>query len=428
MNLDILTAIILEHQDLIKNLKIVPREYSFEQGFDYVLVGLRRAGKSYLLFQQAQKLVANGVDLSQIIYINFEDERLVDFQLQDFNEIIAAANQISPAKHYYFFDEIQNVDGWERFARRMADQKETVYLTGSNSKMLGRDILMRLGGRYLVKYVSPFNFNEYLTAKQIPHQRLDLLMAASKGQINAALNDYLSFGGLPEATFLASKRDYLNSIYQGVYLADIVVRNSIRNPTALRLMVKKIAETVMHEISYTKLTNAIKSVGVRIGKNSVIDYAGYAQDAYLLFRTSNYFDKFSNRESLPRFYFTDNGLLNIFLVNHSAALLENQVAVKLFNQYQSGVYYLKSSKTGIDVDFYVPATKTAIQVAWTLESNARQREIEGLVKLANSFEQVDRLIVVTKGDSRETIHQGGVAIQVLPLIDFLLGHSPVTKA
>lgn len=420
MNLDDLAGIILEQQRMVQKVNLIQRNYQFEEDMNYVLVGLRRAGKSYLLFQRIQELLQTGVSPQQIIYLNFEDERLIHFKLRDFNDIIAAANQISKSKHYYFFDEIQNIDDWEHFARRMADQKEFVYITGSNSKMLGRDIIMRLGGRYLIKYVAPFDFDEYLRAKNIPHDKKDLLVTAVQGQINALLNDYLSFGGLPEAISLADKRNYLNNIYQNIYLADIIVRNRIRNPEALRLMVQKIAETVMHQISYTKLYQAVKSVGVSIGKSSIIDYVEDAKNAYLLFATKNYFNKFTGRESTPRFYFTDNGLLNIFLVNKQSALLENQVAIKLFNQYQNEVYYLKSKQSGIDVDFYIPMSKTAIQVAWTIQSNARQREVANLAKLGQTFDQVDHLLIITKGDRKETIHVDNQTIHVLPLVNLLL--------
>lgn len=389
---------------------------------NYVLVGLRRAGKSYILFQRIQELLKDGIDLSQIIYVNFEDERLVNFTLSDFNGILLAANQITTKKHYYFFDEIQNISGWERFARRMADQKETVYITGSNSKMLGHDIVMRLSGRYLTKYVSSFKFNEFLDAKKIAHKNNQQLMTSVKGQISAALNTYLQFGGLPEAISLVDKRNYLNGLYQNIYLADIIVRNQIRNPGALRLMISKIAETIMHEVSYTKLTKAVNSVGTPVGKSSIIEYVDDAKNAYLLFSTKNFFNKFTNRESTPRYYFTDNGLLNIFLINKNPALLKNMVAIKLFNQYFNNVYYLKSTKNNIDVDFYVPDTQTAIQVTWTLDDNDRQREVNNLIKLAKSFANAKHFLIITKSDQVSTIHEKGVTIDVLPLADFLLNH------
>lgn len=420
MNIDELTSLILDQQQVVSHIKLIHRSFSFEDEMDYVLVGLRRAGKSFLLFQRIQELLASGVSLEQIIYVNFEDERLINFQLADFNNILVAANQITSKKHYFFFDEIQNVTGWERFARRMADQKEIVYITGSNSKMLGHDIIMRLGGRYLTKYVAPFDFDEFLTAKEVPHTKQDVLLTATKGKINSAINEYLQFGGLPEAIRLQDKRNYLNNIYQNIYLADIIVRNKIRNPEALRVMVRKIAETVMHELSYNKLFNAVKSVGLSVSRNSIIEYVEDVKNAYLLFTTKNFFNKFADRESIPRYYFSDNGLLNIFLMNKDAALLENQVAIKLFNQYQDQVYYLKSNRPGINVDFYIPQSKTAIQVAWTIQGTAKEREINNLTKLNNSFKEVENLLIVTKGDKEETITKDDTTIHVLPLSNFLL--------
>lgn len=420
MNQDLLMSIILEQQSVVSQVSLIQRDFHFEEGMNYVLVGLRRAGKSFLLYQRIQELLASGVDLRQIIYVNFEDERLIDFSLADFNSLVVTANQLSDQKHYYFFDEIQNIDGWERFARRMADQKEFVYITGSNSKLLGQEIALRLGGRYLTRYVAPFNFAEYLTAKNLPTDRPSRLQASVQGQVNAALADYLHFGGLPEAINLVEKRNYLNDLYQNIYLADIIVRNHIQNPAALRLEVKKIAETVMHEISYNRLYTAIKATGLAVGKNVVADYAGFAQAAYLLFTTRNYFSKFAARESTPRYYFTDNGLLSIFLTDKDAMLLENLVAVQLFNRYQHQVYYLKSPKTGIDVDFYLPETKTAIQVAWTIAGNARERETGNLVKLQKSMTEVERLLIVTKGDAKETVTVDGTTVEVVPLVDFLL--------
>ncbi len=420
MNRDLLTTVILEQQAIVSQVKLVPREFRFEEGMNYVLVGLRRAGKSFLLYQRIQELLASGVTLEQIIYVNFEDERLVDFSLADFDSLVVVANQLSPKKHYYFFDEIQNIAGWERFARRMADQKEFVYLTGSNSKMLGQEIALRLGGRYLTRYVPPFRFGEFLTAKQLPHDRRARLVAQSRGQINAALDEYLRFGGLPEAIRLVEKRNYLNDLYQNIYLADIIVRNHVQNPAGLRLMIRKLAETVMHEISYNRLYTTVKATGLAIGKNVVADYTAFAQTAYLLFVTRNYFSKFAARESTPRYYFSDNGLLSIFLTNKEAALLENLVAIQLFNQFQNQVYYLKSSKTGIDIDFYLPEKKMAIQVAWTIAGEARQREVGNLVKLKQSMTEVERLVIVTKDDPATVVEKDGVQVEVVPLVDFLL--------
>lgn len=420
MNPDLLAALILEGQKNIKSIAIIPRDYHFEDSLNYVLVGLRRAGKSTLLFKRAQDLVdKQNVDWSQIVYLNFEDERLDGFQLADCNNILIAANQLTTKKHYFLFDEIQNIAGWEKFARRLADQGESVYLTGSNSKVLGHDIVLRLGGRYMTKYVAPFSFTEYLTAKKIPHDKLSVLDTVNNGQIRAAANEYLCYGGLPESIILTDKRNYLTSIYQNVFLADIIVRNKIRNEKAISLLLRKIADTVMHQVSYATLYKNIKNVISTVSRNSIIDYIDYAKDAYLLFSTKNYFAKFSKRESSPKYYFTDNGILNLFYLDKLPALLENLVAIKLHNKYQENLFYLKSQKTGIDIDFYVPASKTAIQVAWEVNDTSKEREVGNLIKLADNFDEVENLIIVTHGEETE-IQQEDKIIQLMPLYKFLL--------
>lgn len=420
MNPDLLAALILEGQKNIKSIAIIPRDYHFEDSLNYVLVGLRRAGKSTLLFKRAQDLVdKQNVDWSQIVYLNFEDERLDGFQLTDCNNILIAANQLTTKKHYFLFDEIQNIAGWEKFARRLADQGESVYLTGSNSKVLGHDIVLRLGGRYMTKYVAPFSFTEYLTAKKIPHDKLSVLDTVNNGQIRAAANEYLCYGGLPESIILTDKRNYLTNIYQNVFLADIIVRNKIRNEKTISLLLRKIADTVMHQVSYATLYKNIKNVISTVSRNSIIDYIDYAKEAYLLFSTKNYFAKFSGRESSPKYYFTDNGILNLFYLDKLPALLENLVAIKLHNKYQENLFYLKSQKTGINIDFYVPASKTAIQVAWEVNDTSKEREVGNLIKLADNFDEVENLIIVTHGEEAE-IQQEDKIIQLMPLYKFLL--------
>lgn len=420
MNPDLLVAIIIEGQKNIRNISIIPRDYHFEDSLNYVLVGLRRSGKSTLLFKRAQDLVnKQNVDWSQIVYLNFEDERLDGFQLSDCNNILIAANQLTTKKHYFLFDEIQNIEGWEKFARRLADQGESVYLTGSNSKVLGHDIVLRLGGRYMAKYIAPFNFSEYLTAKNISHDKLALLDTVNNGQIRAAANEYLRYGGLPESILLSDKRNYLTNIYKNVFLADIIVRNKIRNEKTISLLIRKIADTVMQEVSYANLYKNVKSVINTVSRNAIIDYIDYAKEAYLIFSTKNYFAKFNERESSPKYYFTDNGILNLFYIDKLPALLENIVAIKLHNKYQEKLFYLKSKKTSVDIDFYVPASETAIQVAWEVNDTSKEREIGNLLKLADNFTEVENLVIVTHGEE-ETIEKEGKMIQLVPLYKFLL--------
>ncbi len=420
MNHNILKQVILEQIEIIQNADIVERNYVFEKNVNYILVGLRRAGKSTLLYKIARELVEGGCDWSQIIYINFEDDRLLGLTKDDFNDIVETAHEMTDAKEiYYFFDEIQIIDGWEHFARRMADQKKQVYITGSNAKMLSSEMEKVLGGRYLSKMIMPFSLDETLDYKKIAHDEIAMLTTSKSAKIRRGCQEYLASGGFPEAQRLSNKREYIKSVYEKVLLGDIIEREKVNNKMALRLMVKKIAETVMHEVSFNTLAGNVKATGTKTSTDAMIDYSSYAENAYLLFRNRNYVSKFAEKESTPRFYFYDNGILSLFLVDKPSALLENAVAVYLRRRYNEEVYYFKYTRTGVDIDFYLPEEKCAIQVAYSIEA-AEDREIKSLISFAEKTEGIQKLIIVTNEEERAIV-KNGVTIKVLPAYKFLLG-------
>ena len=420
MNHNILKQVIFEQIEIIQNGEIVERDYVFEKNVNYILVGLRRAGKSTLLYKIARELVEEGCTWSQIVYINFEDDRLLGFTKDDFNDIIETAYELTDAKEiYYFFDEIQIIDGWEHFARRMADQKKHVYITGSNAKMLSSEMEKVLGGRYLSRMIMPFSLGESLDYKKIAHDEKAMLTTSKSAKIRKGCQDYITSGGFPEAQLLSNKREYIKSVYEKVLLGDIMEREKVNNKMALRLMIKKIAETVMHEISFNTLAGNVKATGIKTSTDAMIDYTSYAENAYLLFRNRNYISKIAEKESTPRFYFYDNGILSLFLVDKPSTLLENAVAIYLKRRYGEEVYYYKSTLTGIDIDFYLPEESCAIQVAYSLET-AEERDIKSLISFAEKTTGIQRLIIVTNEEER-TIAKDEVTIEVLPAYKFLLG-------
>lgn len=410
---------IFDQHEIIRSAEINERNFDFEENGNYILVGLRRSGKSTLLYKIVQDLIQNGIDWNQIIYVNFEDERLSEFKVSDFESITEVQAELSERKGYFFFDEIQNIDGWEKFARRMSDAKERVYITGSNAKMLSREMERVLGGRYFSKYITPYSFKEYLNANGLRVDENVFYQKKSLAKIHAVFDTYLNFGGFPESLLYRNKREYVSSIYQKILLGDIVSRNEIRNEQGIRLMMKKIAESVREPLSYTKLHNLLNSIGIKISKDTIIDYVSYAQDAYLLYRVENYYSKFVEKETTPRYYFSDNGLLNLFLVDKSSILLENLIAVYLIEKYKEDVYYLKSSKTKIDVDFYIPSEHLAIQVIYELSETSNDREINHLLRLHVNSSEIQKLMIITY-DEEKIIQQDGVEIQVIPAYKFLL--------
>ena len=419
MNHEVLKSVIFDQREIIQNARIVPRRYTFDSQANYVVTGLRRAGKSTLLYKIVRDLVESGVDWNRIIYINFEDERLAEFSIGDFNDILSVHSELSTQLGYYFFDEIQNVNGWEKFARRLADAGERVWITGSNAKMLSSQIATTLGGRYLVKHVTPYRFDEYLDASGIAHDSNALYSTKAKGSIAGAFDAFYQHGGFPESLRYDSPREYVESVYQKVLLGDIAARNNVRNPDALRVLMKKVAETVCNETSATALHGMLNALGYKISKATLLDYLAMARESYLLFEVTNVVAKFVEREGNPKRYFSDNGLLNLFLIGKEPALLENEVAVAMLDAFGEGLHYLKSPKNGIDVDFYVPEQGLAVQVAYSLSDSAKPHEVGNLVKLANISDSALRLLIVTKEEER-VIEEDGKRIEIKPAWKFLL--------
>lgn len=403
---------------MIRNEVILQSDTHLEENANYIIVGLRCSGKSTILYSVVQKLVQSGIDWSRIIYINFEDERLSEFTKDDFNDILSVQSELSDQSGFFFFDEIQNIDGWEKFARRMADSKERVFITGSNAKMLGRDMETTLGGRFISKQVWPYSFSEYLNARKIDHTESAFETTKKTSQIISAFDDHMKFGGLPESLLHNDKREYISGVYRKVLLGDIIARNGIRNKKAMDLLVKKVAESICSGVTYSRLAGLLKNIGINISQESLITYIEHLKDAYLIFDIKNHVSLFSEKQTTPKYYFSDNGILNLFLYNKDTALIENIIAIYLYKEYGDELYYYKSSKYGIDIDFYIPSTGTLIQVAYSIEGDAYDREINNLKKAYDKIEGVSRLVIITHSE-KNIIPIGNIDIEVIPAYRFL---------
>lgn len=422
MNHTTIKRVIYDQRRIMREMDIIPRTYALEPKANHIVVGMRRAGKSTLLYQRIRGLVSHGIDWHRIMYVNFEDERLAGFALPDFDDIVQTAAEMTDEQPLYYFDEIQNVAGWERFARRMADEQQSVCITGSNAEMLSSEMERHLGGRYLATEIMPYDFAEYLTACRIQHDDEALHTSLLVGKIQGSAGKYLTEGGLPESVGYLDRRSYADAVYQKVLLGDIAERHSVRNIALLRMLVRKIAETVTSEVSFSSLRKAICATGIKASVDALIDYVGYAEDAYLLFHTQNFVAKFAQRESVPRYYFGDNGILNLFLVDRAALLLENVVALSLRRRFGNEPCYLRSAKTGIDVDFYLPEQSLAVQVAYTLGAGNYKREVGSLKALSHDAHMApERSMVITFADDERVIDEDGARIEVVPLYKFLLG-------
>lgn len=376
---DVIKECLIGKQKEIDEAVIVERPAVFEENGNYVIVGVRHAGKSYLLYQRVRQLQAAGMGWDEILFVDFEDERLAEFQAEDFNNLLEAHLELYGKKPVVFLDEVQNIPYWDKFVRRLADAKYRVYVTGSNAKMLSKDVASTLGGRFFIYDAYPYSLKEYLTAQQVDLSDRWQYDIVSRSEVKRHLNDYFYFGGLPEILLFKNKRAMLSSLYQKIYLGDICARNNIKNDRVLNILVKKMAESVKQPLSYHRLRNIVVSTGASISVPTTIDYAGYVADSWLVLPLENEVGKLSDKETQKKYYFVDNGLLNLFLTHPETSLLENMVAVELCRRFgKDKVFYLNADK---EIDFLVPDEKMAIQVSYSLaELATKEREIPPLVK------------------------------------------------
>ena len=215
MTKDVIKQLISEYQTFVTGIDFVRREVDFLDGQNYVMVGLRHAGKSYLMYQHIAELLEKGYRKEQILYFNFEDDRIDSLQLSDLELIKVCYEEMYDLRPVFFLDEIQIVEGWERFARRLADQKYCVYITGSNAKMLSAEIATTLGGRYMIQEVFPYSFREYMKAHGLDLSDSNAVYSMRK-QIVRMADEYLYKGGMPETAAMAAPRQWLSSLFNKI--------------------------------------------------------------------------------------------------------------------------------------------------------------------------------------------------------------------
>ena len=411
MDKQIIKTIIGEKQQEIKEVKLLQRGEIFDSQSRYVLTGIRRAGKSYTLYQDMLNKMSSGMaQVEDFLYIHFEDERIASIEAPELGLILDAYWEMYEQKHpYIYLDEIQNIIGWEKFARRLAESKHHVMITGSNAKMLSKEITTTLGGSYIPRDIYPFSFDEYLQYYNVkldknwefnPEQRLSVIRH---------FNEYFYHGGFAESFEQQNKREWLTSLYQKILLGDIVERNKIRNPR------------VVQPTTLKRLENIIKSTGDSISQTVLKDYLGYMEDAYLIFSIPNITSPLTEQQTIMKRYFADNGILNNFFINGETKLLENIVAIQLNKLYHNTedktrlFYYNK----GVEVDFCIPEVELAIQVSYKIDDiDTYDREVGGLIKFLKAYKQYHGTIITW--DTERQITEDGITIEVVPIWKWLL--------
>lgn len=414
----VLRQVLDDLQIEVEQAEVMPRSIELEENGNYVFVGLRRSGKSYIMFHIIKQLLKKGMTWANIVYLNFEDERLSEMDANDLNSILEVHYERHPEKPILFLDEIHNVAHWDKFVRRLADSKYRVYVTGSNSTMLSSDVATTLGGRFLIETVYPYSFEEWLRSMGEEFKLEGTQSTTGHARILRLFAEYFHFGGLPEIRLFKQKRRWLSNLYQKVFYGDLIARNGLRNDNAVNMMLKKMAESVKQPMSYTRIANIVSTIGQKISTKSVIDYVAYAEAAWLIVPVRNYAAKLADKETNRKYYFIDNGILNLFLVDPETSLLENIVALALFRMYGKENVFFYSN--GVELDFYVPDVGLGIQVSYSLKDKATvQREIEPFVKFGERL-QLRKRLIVTYDDANTPIECQSLSIEVMPVWQWLI--------
>ncbi|MDF1576758.1 MAG: ATP-binding protein [Bacteroidales bacterium] len=359
-----------------------------------ILTGIRRCGKSTVLLQIARKH-------SRFNYLSFEDPRLSTFVVNDFFKLEKIFGRAGSSE-LFFFDEIQNVDGWERYVRVLHDKKKKVIVTGSNAKILSKELGTSLTGRQISLEVFPFSYLEYLT-----HFDLNAGIESFSG--------YFQMGGMPE--FLNTKnKDVLLNLYNDLIYRDIVVRHSLRSPKIVRELGVYLASNIGKEFSYNNLSN-IFELG---SSNTIASYISYFEDAYLFFAVPRFSFSLKQRAKNPKkVYGIDTGLLALLSMSFSkdqGRLLENLVFIHFKRLGKEIAYYRQKG----ECDFIVSVSKKlemAVQVCYDLNADNLPREVNGLAEALKELDLSEGFIFTFK--QKDELEKDGKTIHVIPVWEWM---------
>lgn len=416
--------IILEFED--KNIKYLKRNLISQKylaNHNYILIGPRRAGKSYYLYEIREELkkILNKKN-SDFVYINFEDDRLIDFNYKNFQDILDSYSELyNSKKPIFLFDEIQNIDFWDKFLRRLADNDYLVYVTGSNSKMISKEIGSTLGARFITIKVSPFNFKEFLNIKNFDYKLKNLFLTKEIFSLKKITQEYIDYGSFPEiAKNNINKLDLLKTYLDLYIYKDISKRWSIENSDNLILILKKIRENIGNEISPNLIYKNIIKIDRQVSVKTIYKYISYLKDVFLISEVLFYRKSFKNREVKKKYYFTDNGFLKLFeFEDDKGCKLENLVCTELFKKNYDVFYW--RAKTGQECDFVIKENNNIIdliQVTFTLNEKSRDREINGLLHALDFFKLKEGTIITN--DLEDKIVIKNKIINVVPIYKWLL--------
>lgn len=376
-----------------------------------IISGIRRSGKSTI-----QRDLQLGPARSDY-YLNFDDERLVQFKVEHFQLLLEVLIEMFGEQSTFYFDEIQNVDGWERFVRRLYEQGKKIYITGSNAKLLSKELGTHLTGRYIQFEVFPLSFREIILHKQADALSKKSLSTNDTGMILHHFSHFLKNGGIPEYVKF-EKPEYLRDLFEGILYRDIIARYKINNEKPLREVVYYLASNIGKEFSYTNLA---KIVGLA-SPHTIGNYCNYLEQCYLCFFINRYSHSLKKQiQYNKKCYMIDPALIRLtgFRVSEDKGrILENVVFMHL-RALRKEVYFHKDQK---ECDFIIREGNRiveAIQVTTHLsDEDAKEREISGLKEAMTTYHLKEGLILTE--NEHATIEIDGFSISVIPIWKWLL--------
>lgn len=411
MNTELLQQVIADQKAMIdRRDRGLPRmadtTIHLKSGLISVISGVRRSGKSTLTLQLAANYPAFN-------FISFDDERLISFTVDDFSPMLIEMKKTLDTR-VIVLDEIQLIEGWERFVRRLHDDGYKVFITGSNARLLSSELATHLTGRYLKTELFPFSFREYLSLKNI-----DIADHTSdnKAKILAAFDHYLFHGGFPEY-LNTGIQEVLKHIYDDIIYRDLLVRFGIRNVTGFKNLAQYLFTNFTSESGYLPLANLLGFSS----SNSVKDYINFLREGYLVFEVSG-FDYSLKRQysSNRRIYVIDNGLRNAVSFRTSAdsgRLLENAIFLELVRRANE-VWYFRS-KNNKETDFVIrPADPVLIQVCSDLSNPlTRKREVSSLAACMKELGRTNGIILSKNEEEEINVPEG--LVRVIPTWKWML--------
>jgi len=405
------------------------KEFSEVRGKADVVIGMRRAGKTWFCYQKIKELIASGIKKEKILYLNFEDDRLLEFAVNHFQEILDVYFGKYPEHRrdrcFFFFDEIQRIDQWELFIRRLLDTENLqIFITGSSSKLLGSEIATSLRGRSLAVEIFPFSFEEFLKFHKLFQDLPKTFGANTASVLRKAAKDYLEVGGFPEVQNLERnlRIEVLQGYIDSVLLKDIIERHKVSNVLVLKHLVRHVMNSAGGQFSVNKFFNTMQSMAIKSTKNSLYEYLDHLTDAFLFYKVPIHSRSEKSRLINPaKIYTIDTGLLNAMSFRNSynyGRLLETMVFMHL-RRGGHDVEYV-TTKDGYEADFLarhrISGETQLIQVCWEMsDKKTFERELRGL-KSAMDDLSLSTGTIVTWDD--ETVIDN--KIKVIPVWKWLL--------